>query len=66
MLIENQVKEQQVLFAALEPEKRGYKKEKEAIFVAPLPTLLRTVESIRTWIHDNQSWYWVPKLEKIA
>jgi hypothetical protein len=27
------------------------------------PIGLRTVESIRTWIHDNQDWYWVPKLE---
>ncbi|MBI2120923.1 MAG: hypothetical protein HYT94_04845 [Parcubacteria group bacterium] len=41
MLIENQVKDQRALFATLEPEKRGYKKEKEAIFIASLPTWLR-------------------------
>lgn len=41
MLIENELKDQRALFAPLEPEKRGYKKEKETIFIASLPSWLR-------------------------
>jgi site-specific DNA recombinase len=41
MLIENEVKAQKLLYAGLEPEKKGYNKRKEAAFAASLPTWLR-------------------------
>ena len=62
MLIENEVKSQKVLFEGLEPEKKGCDKRKKAAFAASLPTWLRVVEAIRTWIGSTEQMFHVPEL----
>lgn len=41
ILIENEIKSQRELYSWLEPEKRGYTKEKEAVFATSIPNWLR-------------------------
>lgn len=51
---------------SFEPEFYQSNKGETEAFAPVFSTLLRTIESIRTWIRDNQDWYWVPKLDKVA
>jgi hypothetical protein len=53
LLIENELKSQKELYERLEPNERGSIKGKEAVFAASLPSWLRTVEDVRTWVMGN-------------
>lgn len=58
ILIENEIKSQKELYSRLEPEKRGYAKEKEAVFATSIPNWLRTWDEVRMSIieENNKKW----------
>lgn len=64
LLIENEVKAQKSLYAALEPEKKGYTERRKAAFAASLPTWLRVVNDVRTYFINTGTYFHITNFSK--